>query len=235
MRTTEAEDIIGRVTTKVYLGGGGSERDEAALWDEFLTPGQRIVYWPFALPPDKHDSAEQWLSSALGARGEFRLELWPDLSDRSVDDLADVDVLFVGGGNTFALLDEIQRHDYLSAIRGYVRNGGVLYGGSAGAIFAGADIAIAEPVDPNDVGLTDTTGLDLIGGLVVRPHYDDRRLDELREWATDTGQSILAIPERGGVAVLDTTARNIGPEPVHVIGPANRRSYDAGVSWPLDG
>lgn len=113
---------------RIYLGGGGSAQDEAALWGEFLSPGTRIVYWPFALPPAQHDSALRWLEGSLAAWGQFQVSMWPGLSGRTAEELSSADLLFVGGGNTFALLDEVVRHDFLPVVRDFLRNGGAFYG-----------------------------------------------------------------------------------------------------------
>ncbi|HEY6740555.1 MAG TPA: Type 1 glutamine amidotransferase-like domain-containing protein [Actinopolymorphaceae bacterium] len=221
------------MTKQLYLGGGGSEHDEAALWDAFLTPGQRIVLLPLALPAARHPGARAWLSGALAARGDFHLEMWSGLEGRTVEDLQDVDVLFVSGGNTFALLDHLQRHAFLPAMRSYVGGGGVMYGGSAGAIITGADISLAEIADANEVGVTDTTGLDLLGGLVVHPHFVPAQTAELRERAAVTGRTVLALPERGGVVVTDDELRSVGPDTAWMIGPDDARPYAAGESWPV--
>ncbi|WP_284043324.1 hypothetical protein [Actinoplanes sp. M2I2] len=34
----------------IFLGGGGSEKDEARLWDEVFRPGARLAVWPHAMP-----------------------------------------------------------------------------------------------------------------------------------------------------------------------------------------
>ncbi|GAB3405357.1 type 1 glutamine amidotransferase family protein [Flindersiella endophytica] len=217
---------------RIYLGGGGSVQDEAALWNEFLSPGIRIVYWPFALEPSAHADAQAWLEGSLAAWGDFQVSMWTSLSGRTAADLTP-DLLFVGGGNTFALLDEILRHDFLPVVRDYLRAGGAMYGGSAGAILAGADISIAASADANDVGLTRTGALDLLGGLVVQPHYAREQDAELVALTAADGRSVLAIPERSGVAVVADVARTVGPEPVHLFGPAGIASHAAGESWQL--
>jgi dipeptidase E len=218
---------------RIYLGGGGSVRDEAALWNEFLVPGMRIVYWPFALAPAAHASARTWLLDSLAGWGDFRVSIWSSLSGRTAAELAAADLLFVGGGNTFALLEEVVRHDFLPAVRDYLGAGGCLYGGSAGAILAGADISISASVDTNDVGLTRTGALDLLGGLVVRPHYEPGQDAELVTWAAMHRRTVLAIPERSGVAVVDGVARTTGPEAVQLIRPTGREHRVAGDSWTL--
>jgi dipeptidase E len=220
---------------RIYLGGGGSAHDEAALWGEFLSAGMRIVYWPFALAPAQHDGARQWLEGNLAAWGRFRVSMWSGLAGRTAAELSSADLLFVGGGNTFALLDEVVRYDYLPVVRDFLRTGGAFYGGSAGAILAGADISTAAGFDPNDVGLTELGALDLLGGLVVWPHYEvDVEDGRLRAWVAEHRRTVLAIPERSGVVVTDGMARTAGPEAVRLIGPdGGERSYAAGEAWPV--
>ena len=75
------------MTGTVFLGGGGSALDEAALWRRMLHERRRIVYWPFALPPDRIRNARAWLVSSLadlhldtdagGIRTRRSGERWP--------------------------------------------------------------------------------------------------------------------------------------------------------------
>jgi hypothetical protein len=39
------------MTGTIYLGGGGDAIDEEAPWRAMLGDKTRVVYWPFALPP----------------------------------------------------------------------------------------------------------------------------------------------------------------------------------------
>lgn len=217
----------------VFLGGGGSVADEAALWDEFAKNGQRVLYWPMALPFEQHASAEQWLRQSLAARGSFDIVMWSSVADRNPEELAEFDLIFIGGGNTYALLDEVQRHQFLDPVRQFVADGGSLYGGSAGAVLAGADIGTAEPFDSNDVGIKDTLALNLLSGASLLPHYEPRHADWLRRYVATTLDTVIAIPERCGVAVHDDLARNVGPEPVVIFGPDDHHVVNVGESWSL--
>ena len=217
----------------VFLGGGGSVDDEAALWDEFAKNGQRVLYWPMALPFEQHVSAEQWLREALAPRGSFDIVMWSSVADRNPEELAEFDLIFIGGGNTYALLDDIQRHQLLEPVRQFVADGGSLYGGSAGAVLAGADIGTAAPFDANDVGIKDTSALNLLFGASLLPHYEPRHADWLRRYVARTSATVIAIPERGGVAVRDDRAHNLGPESVAIFGPGVHHLVHAGESWAL--
>ncbi|HET7902386.1 MAG TPA: Type 1 glutamine amidotransferase-like domain-containing protein [Candidatus Nanopelagicales bacterium] len=205
------------MTTRVYLGGGGTPQQEAAVWRLFLRPSRRVVCWPQALPPSQHEMAGLWLRRQLAAYDVPRVETWSDLGGRATDDLdPESDVVFVLGGNTFDLLHHLQSRDALDLAPAHVARGGVFFGSSAGAVLAGADIEIAAFADPNDAGVSDTTGLRLLGGAIVRPHYtaDDR--DDSWQW-TGRGLTVLGIPEDAGLAVIDGVATNAGPAPVEVL------------------
>ncbi|MCA0330183.1 MAG: Type 1 glutamine amidotransferase-like domain-containing protein [Actinobacteria bacterium] len=218
---------------RLYLGGGGSADDEALLWQEWVRPGIRCVYWPFALEPSAYDEGLRWYQRSLP--DDVDVVLWRDLAEHAPGELDAADVLLVGGGNTYALLDHIRRTGWADPVAQWVRDGGAYFGSSAGAVITGADIDVARFADPNDVGLTDTTGLRLLPGLVLRPHYSPADLPELQERAGTTGLTVLGLPEDGGVAVVDGEIRNPGPGDVAVVTTDGAWILRAGGATPLDG
>jgi dipeptidase E len=87
--------------------------------------------------------------------------------------LAGFDALYIQGGNTFHLLDQMRRSGADRIIRELVAHGTVYCGVSAGSIVAGPEIGIAgwsPDWDRNEVGLTDLSGLRLVPFL-LSPHY----------------------------------------------------------------
>lgn len=216
---------------EVFLGGGGSVEDEATLWDEFAKNGQRVLYWPMALPTREHSSAEQWLRASLAPRGSFDIVMWSSAADHDSEELVGFDLVFIGGGNTYALLDDLQRHDFLEPVRQFVTDGGSFYGSSAGAVLAGADISTAEPFDLNDVGIKDTSALNLLSGASLQPHYEPSQRARLQNYVSKTLTTVIAIPERCGIVVRDGQARNVGPESVEIFRPGAVRLVCAGEAW----
>jgi dipeptidase E len=219
----------------IFLGGGGSEHDEGLLWDVLFDAGQRVILWPFAQRhPERRRAAGQWLVNALAARGDFHVETWLDDQGRRPHQIHDANVLVISGGNTFDLLAYLRQHDWLSDVREFVAGGGRVYGGSAGAILLGADVAIAAVMDSNDAGIDDTHALDLLSGCVVHPHYKPRHAPAAHEWAREYGVPVLGIPERAGV-VEGHAARNTGPGTVHVFTANGHRAHHAQDTWTLAG
>ncbi|KAI1860991.1 uncharacterized protein JN550_011146 [Neoarthrinium moseri] len=225
----------------LYLGGGGSEVDEARSWDLVFQSGQRITVWSFAQPSNRIRRVMDWVSSALSQRGHFYIQL----GDRGPRfGLEQADVLVIPGGNTLSLLQWVQQNGFFTAVASFLKGGGKVYGGSAGAILLGADIAICDVknggLDENEYTLEDTQGLDLLNGAVVFPHFDagsSAHFVTCQKWADDHSVIVSAIPEKCGVEVDETGIfRNAGPDSVHLF--RHRRdaaSLISGEDWYIDG
>lgn len=87
-------------------------------------------------------------------------------------ELAEADILFVGGGNTFYLLEQAQKSGFLQIAKEMVEEGTIYIGSSAGSILAGPDIAPAEFFDdPSEANAQGTVGLGFVD-FIIQPHYD---------------------------------------------------------------
>ncbi|WP_218714129.1 Type 1 glutamine amidotransferase-like domain-containing protein [Arthrobacter sp. BF1] len=222
------------MTGTIYLGGGGSEDEEANLWTEAFRPGSHITVWPFAHRAlADRQSAGRWISCALERFDPSHIDIWTSPESRVHSDLGAMDIIAIPGGNTFDLLDTLKSSGLLLALRAFLNRGGHVYGGSAGAILMGHDIDIALKADPNDVGLQDTTGMGLLGEADVLPHYTEELLDIARAHHAKSGRSVLCLPEPSGVVVKGGIIRNVGPEPVNIITSTATTTYEMGATWPI--
>jgi dipeptidase E len=86
--------------------------------------------------------------------------------------LDDTDVIFISGGNTFFLLQEMRKSGFTELIPEYVKKGMTYVGSSAGSVVAGPDISLIKGLDdPKDAPeLKDYAGLGLIDVLIF-PHW----------------------------------------------------------------
>ena len=173
---------------RLLLSGGGSAEDSHLL-DQLLvqlTAKGRMLYVPIALDPHHipYASCYEWIRSVFTPLGLDRITMWSDLSAKTEADLNPFSALYIGGGNTYKLLRDLKQARFDQAIRLFLQHGGVVYGGSAGAIVCGRDISTASLLDRNEVGLEDTTGLDVLQGASVWCHYqptDDQRIHSATE------------------------------------------------------
>lgn len=173
------------------------------------------------------------MTRALRQRGLVEIDVWLRDEGHSARELDGVDVVAIPGGNTFDLLHILDVAGLLSLLTGFLDRGGRVYGGSAGAVLMGADIGIASVADSNDVGLRRTSGLDLLAGLDVLPHYTARHANFARAHHRETGRGVLCLPESSGVTVTDGTGCNTGPSAVHVMTAASTATFRPGDTWTM--
>lgn len=94
--------------------------------------------------------------------------------------LQQVDALYVSGGNTFYLLQQIHLANCTKVIQEFVAAGKPYIGTSAGSIVAGPDISIMKGLDKLNLApkLTSFTALELID-IVIFPHWGSDHFRQL--------------------------------------------------------
>ncbi|MBM3220756.1 MAG: dipeptidase PepE [Candidatus Rokubacteria bacterium] len=152
-----------------------------------------------------------------------------------------VDALFVGGGNTYALLDRVRSSGLQDAIKERARTGMPYAGASAGANLAGPTILTTN--DWNIVALTHFAALHLVP-FNINPHFKDTdpamapgsetREDRIREYHVRNKNAVVGIEEQTMVRVDDGIATVLGQQRVKLfrVGQAPRW-FTAGERLPL--
>jgi dipeptidase E len=153
------------ISNSTLYGSGYLDHAEAEI-RSFLGAAREVVFIPFAM----HDRYVY----ATRARERFtkmgcRVMSVHDCSNprRAIEDS---DVIFVGGGNTFRLLDGLYEHCLIDPIRECVRQGKPYIGSSAGSIVAcptlktTKDMPIVEPPSFDALALVE---------FQISPHYLD--------------------------------------------------------------
>lgn len=116
------------------------------------------------------------------------------------------DIVFVSGGNTFFLLQELKRSGADRLIAEHVAQGKLYIGISAGAVAAGPDIEYIKPMDDHRKGAGlrgDFAGLDLVA-LSVMPHCGDILFGKAAQRILARGDARLdlrALTNRQAIAV----------------------------------
>ena len=141
----------------IILSGGG---DPVAVipidqyFSSILDLRKTVLYIPIAMEGCRYsfDECFAWFKRTYGEYGVSNIELCTDLGTVNLD--SRYGAVFIGGGNTFVLLDKIQRSSFAAQMRSYLDSGGILYGSSAGAIVCGKTIEPAHCLDDNLVAST---------------------------------------------------------------------------------
>lgn len=121
--------------------------------------------------------------------------------------LAQASCLYISGGNTFYLLQELKRKNLLPLIRERINQGMVYVGESAGAIIASNDISYSQIMDDKSLtsDLTDYAALGLVDFSVL-PHWGESPFEEITEQtaAVYEGQlQLLKLTNQQAVLVND--------------------------------
>jgi dipeptidase E len=229
---------------RVFLHSGGplGPVGRAALPD-FLGPRRRVA---FVTAANLHDESVYFerIRAALepappeGAGLELSHLRW----DREpLATLAETEALFMGGGNTYALLRRLREAGLLEAIRARVAAGMPYLGASAGSNVAGPTILTTN--DWNVVGLDRFDALGLVG-FNINPHYkeadpamaafSETRDDRIREYHAVNTNPVLGL-EEGAWVIADGSAVTVhGTARVKLFRPAaDPVWYRAGDRLPV--
>jgi len=192
---------------------------------DFLGSARRVAFVTAANLYDEPAYYER-AGAALGAAppagcGAHVLHLRWDAEPLAVLDRAEA--LFVGGGNTYALLARLGKAGLLEPIRARVRAGLPYIGSSAGSNVAGPNILTTN--DWNVVGLTAFEALALVP-FNINPHYletdpamapgSETRDERIREYHVVRTNPVVGIEEGTLLRVEDSAITVLGRARVKV-------------------
>lgn len=124
--------------------------------------------------------------------------------DRKIkkDDLKNIDVIFVFGGNTFDYLYLIKKTALDKAIKDFVKRGGVYLGLSAGSYVVCPTIEAAawKHADRNLAGLKNLQGLNLVPFLLTA-HFKEKWRLIIKTAAQKTKYEVIALTDRQAILV----------------------------------
>lgn len=207
----------------LYISGGGESKDSLLLDKHFLQKIDKkssILYIPIAMEVDYlgFESCYKWITNTLSSISEDFVDvtMWTNLSDKSWDDIKNFTAIYIGGGNTFKLLNNLYHTNFVVALKKYINNGGIVYGGSAGAIIMGKSINTAE--EENDKNYKENKGLDLFSGLSIICHYKNNIDKKIINYVAKNHQGVIALPERTGLFLSNSEMLVIGYEPAYYFG-----------------
>src|SRR6516162_10557344 len=153
------------ISNSTLHGSGYLDHAEVEIRD-FIGERARVVFIPYALH-DRRAYCEQ-------AENRFRKL---ELAFRSVHDVSNpsraieqAQIIFIGGGNTFRLLYELQRNQMIEPIRRAVRAGTPYIGSSAGSIIACPSLKTTK--DMPVIQPSSFEALSLVP-FQISPHYLD--------------------------------------------------------------
>lgn len=208
---------INKENKRIYLSGGGNETQSFPL-DKFffntIPKNGRLLYIPIALRGHKlYSTVDVWMNSVtrLHEREDIQFETADDLRKYSLASLEEFSGIYIGGGNTWNLIQELKDSGFDDILMRYIESGGQIYGGSAGAIIMGKRIDTHN--DEGEAGLQDVSGFNFLNNFSVACHFKDEQNDRFKTWATNNSLPIVCLPEETGLIIQNSNALCVGTKP----------------------
>jgi len=208
---------------KLFLSGGGSEKDSYDFDKVFLKTlkTRKVLYIPLAMEIDAagYKACYDWITNSLTQFSDEMIEIIMclDLKKINKDYLKQFAAVYIGGGNTYRLLDRVYSSCLDKDILKYINDGGVFYGGSAGAIIMGKSIDTV--IEENTNKYKYSKGLNILGNYSLIAHYGKNINSEnlkVRTFISKYKTPVLAIPEGSGLIVENKVLRTFGKKPVRL-------------------
>ena len=140
------------------------------------TESKKILFIPTATNVDEYKKYIHLTQKAFGDFGyeveNFDISIFSE--EIAKEKLSEAKIVFVSGGNTFYLLQELKRKNLIPYLKGKIENGLLYIGESAGSVIAAPDIEYASIVDDKTLAteLDDYAGLNLVDFYIV-PHFEE--------------------------------------------------------------
>lgn len=171
----------------------------------------KVAFIPTAAEVEKGDL--QWLKKDRDSliHTGFQVEDFTftnQSSDQVKTALSEVDVIFMSGGNTFYLLQQIQKAEAGSIISELVNNGKIYIGSSAGSVVAGSSIELVRYLDDEKDApdLKGYEGLNLTDVSILphwgSEHFMDRYMKTVKSFYQNNSKVIL-LTDQQYVHVID--------------------------------
>ena len=200
---------------KLFLCGGGSNRQIMFALRKFksvVNKDKPILYIPLAMEKENYDSCKEWFSIESKYIGINSFEMIKSSKELSEKDLNNYCALFIGGGNTYKLLSELSENGNFEKIQNYLRNNGVIFGGSAGAIIFGKNINTCLLDDGNDVNLKKCEGFNYLNEYSILCHLNKSNLKRNYKYLKEVSKEkkILYLPEEDVIFIDNNKIKLIG-------------------------
>ena len=160
---------ISETSTRVLLGSGGIATEERrglyrSLVSEHFSNCERVLFVPFA--SDDHSGYTSRMQGSLEGIGLKLVGLHE--SQEPIETISQADSIYVGGGNSFLLVKELQERGLMGPIREKVLSGTPYLG-----VSAGANVACPTMMTTNDMPIVKPQSFDSLGIIPfqINPHY----------------------------------------------------------------
>jgi dipeptidase E len=171
----------------------------------------RVAFIPTAANPEQdrwYLNKSKLRFAELGIVMINEVDLEHETKDTLAPKLANADVIYVEGGNTYYLMKYVRASGFAVLVKDFLERGGVYVGSSAGSIIAGPTIETSR--DQNTVALDGSSGLGLVP-FAIKPHVDETNIAAAKENAAKLNYPVVALADHQAVIVDGARTEIVGP------------------------
>jgi len=205
----------------LYLSGGGCGEDSKELDKKFIKEIKNkkpILYIPLAREPP-YKSCLNWIKSNFLPLEFHNFKMVESAEELKNINLEDYSGIYIGGGNTYKLLNELKSADFLQILKKFIESNRIVYGGSAGAIILGKNISTTN--DKNVIKIKDFSGLNEVGNFSIYCHYNKSEKKNVERKFNNNNISIIALPEKVGLIIKKGKCNIVGKESAFIFNGEN--------------
>lgn len=220
---------------RLFLNGGGCGKQTLLTYKEInkiINHNKPVLYIPLAMDEEDHpyDSCYKWIKEEISMIDIPNIEMVRTFEELANKDFNKYSLIYIGGGNTYKLLNGIKATKTYDKLKKYILNKGIIYGGSAGAVIFGKDINAIKIMDNNEVGIKDTSGFNYLNGISLFVHYtnykskytEEENKSLMKEYTnfisdyTKENEKVIAIPAEDTIFFDGENIRVIGELPYYI-------------------
>ena len=220
---------------RLFLNGGGCGKQTLLTYTEInkiIDHNKSVLYIPLAMDEEDYpyDSCYEWIKEEISCIDIPNIEMVRSFEELEKKDLDNYSLIYIGGGNTYKLLNGIKTTKIYDKLKKYILNDGIVYGSSAGTVIFGKSINVIEVMDKNEINLTDTKGFNCLSNISIFVHYTNYRSklsEEENKMLTEkytnfitkytsNNEKVIAIPEEDTIFFDGEAIRVIGELPYYI-------------------
>lgn len=220
---------------RLFLNGGGCGEQTLLTYKEInkiIDHSKPVLYIPLAMDEEDnpYDSCYEWIKEEISTINIPNIEMVRSFDEFKSKNFNDYSLIYIGGGNTYKLLEGIKTNRIDNKLKEYILNDGIIYGSSAGTVIFGKSIDIISVMDKNEINLTDTKGFNYLDDFSIFVHYTNykSRLSEKENeiltekytnFITDyskNNEKVIAIPEEDTIYYDGKNIKVIGKLPYYI-------------------
>lgn len=198
----------------IITGGGDSKffKQIDRRFKKLLPPLSNIMLIPVATNRRNHTYCLKRIKETFDQLKFNKVDVCSELKKLDYSKLELFHAIYIDGGNTFKLIEEIRKSNLKKHLQKFIDKKGIINADSAGGIILGKSIAtanIGKIADKNTVNITRFQGLNLIHNYSVHCHFDPtEEMDELIKFSKKS--SVLALTEKTAIHLNNRNGEVIG-------------------------